>query len=50
MPDLMLESFDIMVVPFPFPFTERSATKRRPALVLTSSAFNQKNKSAAYWP
>ena len=37
---LDLELFDVVVVPFPF--TDRNATKRRPALVLTTVSFNQK--------
>ena len=40
MSDLILEPFDVVVVPFPF--TDRSATKRRPALILSSFVFNQK--------
>lgn len=40
MQDLMLAAFDVVVVPFPF--TDRNASKRRPALVVTNSVFNQK--------
>ncbi|MGI8548907.1 MAG: type II toxin-antitoxin system PemK/MazF family toxin [Gemmatimonadaceae bacterium] len=36
-PDL-LERWDVVIVPFPF--TDRAATKRRPALVLSSAEFN----------
>ena len=40
MPDVLLAPFDVVVVPFPF--TDSNASRRRPALVLSSSAFNQK--------
>ena len=36
---LALSGFDVVVVPFPF--TDRQASKRRPALVVSHSAFNQ---------
>ncbi len=39
MTGLNLLPFDVLVVPFPF--TDRNATKRRPALVLSSASFNQ---------
>ena len=40
MANLLLAPFDVVVVPFPF--TDRSASKRRPALVVSSAALNQK--------
>lgn len=33
------EPFDVVVVPFPF--TDRRAAKRRPALALSSAGFNR---------
>lgn len=35
------EPFDVVVVPFPF--TDQAATRRRPALVLSSAAFNRRH-------
>ena len=35
---MTFDAFDVVVVPFPF--TERAATKRRPALVISSGRFN----------
>jgi mRNA interferase MazF len=35
------EPFDVVVVPFPF--TDKIGAKRRPALVLSTSAFNQRH-------
>lgn len=38
------EAFDVVVVPFPF--TGRSATKRRPALVISNRRFNEDHGQA----
>ena len=35
---MIFEPFDVVVVPFPF--TDKSGTKRRPALVVSSATFN----------
>jgi mRNA interferase MazF len=40
MPSATFDRFDVLVVPFPF--TDREASKRRPALVLSATAFNRK--------
>ena len=42
MTDLNLKPFDVVVVPFPF--TDRTASKRRPALVMSSAAFNSTSR------
>ena len=39
METLELVSFDVVVVPFPF--TDRQASKKRPALVVSSASFNR---------
>lgn len=39
-----LQAFDVVVVPFPF--TDRAATKRRPALVLSNTLFNRQAQHA----
>jgi mRNA interferase MazF len=38
MPGAIFEPFDVVVVPFPF--TDKAAVKRRPALAVSSRAFN----------
>jgi len=38
MPGATFEAFDVVVVPFPF--TDKTTTRRRPALVLSTAAFN----------
>jgi mRNA interferase MazF len=35
------KAFDVVAVPFPF--TDRNATKRRPALVISNEKFNQQH-------
>lgn len=39
---MTFEPFDVVVVPFPF--TDRHASKRRPALVVSSAAFNRDHR------
>lgn len=54
---MISELWDVVVVPFPF--TERANTKRRPALALSTAAFNESghtvlamitSKSHSPWP
>jgi len=39
---VIYKAFDVVAVPFPF--TDRDAIKRRPALVITNEQFNQQHK------
>lgn len=38
---MIFKAFDVVAVPFPF--TDRDATKRRPALVISNETFNQQH-------
>ena len=38
---MTFKSFDVVAVPFPF--TDRDATKRRPALVISNESFNRQH-------
>ena len=38
---MIFKAFDVVAVPFPF--TDRDATKRRPALVISNEKFNQQH-------
>ena len=38
---MIFKAFDVVVVPFPF--TDRDASKRRPALVISNALFNQQH-------
>lgn len=38
---MIFKAFDVVAVPFPF--TDRDATKRRPALVVSNERFNQQH-------
>ena len=38
---MTFKAFDVVAVPFPF--TDRDATKRRPALVISNAKFNQQH-------
>lgn len=39
-PSVTFDRFDVVVVPFPF--TDREASKRRPALVISGAGFNRR--------
>ncbi len=41
---MIFESCDVVVVPFPF--TDRRAAKRRPALIVSSANFNQAHEQS----
>ena len=41
---MTFESFDVVVVPFPF--TDRRAVKRRPALIVSSASFNEAHEQS----
>ncbi len=41
---MTFEPFDVVVVPFPF--TDRRAAKRRPALIVSSAHFNEAHEQA----
>ena len=41
MPGAIFEPFDVVIVPFPF--TDRALVKRRPALVVSNRAFNERH-------
>jgi mRNA interferase MazF len=40
-PGVIFKAFDVVAVPFPF--TDRDATKRRPALVISNELFNKQH-------
>jgi len=46
MPGAIFEAFDVVVVPFPF--TDKTTTRRRPALVISNAAFNATHDHAAF--
>ena len=41
---MTFESLDVVVVPFPF--TDQSAAKRRPALIVSSASFNKTHEQS----